>query len=1174
MKTHQKILIIVLMMSWVYASFGVNTITTNRLRMRITQHINPSIDINGFVSLGIPLIDSLNVKYGCCDFILVDDHSTAFGRELITFIYSENVIDDNVVSVFRTKCSGLYDFLCAQYQPTPSDPGDYLISNGLNHQQDVLGKIYDDNDSKKYWGVYNSFNYKYQTPSGYVSEWILQDQLNRLDDFVNWGIEDISNQEYGTMLEYGTPNQLYLGTGYQFHGNIGLWQMAKEYNNTLSAWEYTKGKTKEGLSIIALLYDITGFCSNHPDLTGVSLPYLPLPAHDTDHTSHAGHGTKCIGAMAARSEAYSQNGVFDILSSAGVAPEIQVVGLKRLEHFWSIRNALIANGDYSRVKVLSSSITGMDCYDPEMQQMISDGIVPVMARGYNIPNPNYGVYADSPDHLVVGDYMPDYSVKTFFQGNDAHFNAGDAYKASINAPGYIWTTSFNPASPLPDYISQFSYDDPILCFGTNTSIATPQVAGIVALVCAMYPWMTTSEVKRQILCGAHHLQDIVSNSNPLVPSCPPSNFGAGAVNAMSSLFLHGSFTRNFVFSNEINNTTLIGRGFTLNNSSMTVANGILRIEKDANVLLNNSMLVLGDNVTVLFEKGAKLDLCPNSSLVVGNNVTFRTENNDTCRGILLFGNNNQSITFNNSVFINVPIETTNTEVSYNGCTFTRSDMLHSNEPLSINYSSFEFSGLQAIQTIPNPDDLCWIRNTEVSNSSLAGIQITGYSKVKIQNNNIHHNFSGIELYECSGGMVTDNEVSYNGNGLLLYHSNVDITGHNKLTYNYSTSGHGDSRGGYGIDARHLTSWNLIGQNTYPIQIIHDNQREQVLMQSNSIPSSMYYNQVYSSNHDRPYLRLWDTIIGSSRMINISNNNWSSDFIPSRDLSPEPAFTYLPMWEPGIPLQVLEDEAFLLFEEAMSATDNMEYVVAEQKLKQIIAEYPETKVCIDATKQLLVLTEKYNQNYDALELYYTTYPTLRNDPILIKMADYLANFCRMKSENYSEAIQFFEDLILNPPSLPDSLFAVIDAGYAYLLMEQNSDKSSYAGDLKWLKPGSVTAYLNSRNALINNRQLVSSQYNQSTPDITDPIRISNYPNPFNPSTTISFYLPESGEVVLEVFNIKGQRVKTLLNEKKETGSHDYVWNGTDQNGRIVSSGVYFYKISIGTKSIVSKMLLMK
>jgi len=337
----------------------------------------------------------------------------------------------------------------------------------------------------------------------------------------------------------------------------------------------------------------------------------------------------------------------------------------------------------------------------------------------------------------------------------------------------------------------------------------------------------------------------------------------------------------------------------------------------------------------------------------------------------------------------------------------------------------------------------------------------------------------------------------------------------------ANSGYGDDRGGYGIDVRHFSSWSLIGETNQPIQVVCENQREEILMQSNSIPTSMYYNQLYSSNHDKPYLRMWDTYWGTSGGINISNNNWSNDFEPSRDLSPEPVFTYLPIWEPGIPLQEFEDAAVILFEEAMAAAENLDYIVAEQKLKLIIELYPETKTCIDATKELLILVEKYNQNYEALELYYTTYPTLRNDPILTKISDYLANFCKMKAEEYPEAIQFFEDMILNPPSLPDSIFAVIDAGYAYLLMAQNSDKSSYTGELKWLKPSSISAYLNSRNYLINNRLSATTEINQQSPNVSEGFTTKNYPNPCNPFTTIEFNLPEPGDIHLVIYNIKGQ-----------------------------------------------------
>ena len=210
MKTIQTVLIMFLMISWAISSPATSSQTTNRLRMRFTQHIDPTISPDGCVLLGIPVIDSLNTKYRCCDYVLVDDHSTLFGRDLVTFIYAENVINENVVSEYSTKCSGLYDFLCPGFQPTLSDPGDYLISNALNHPQDVLGKIYDDNDSKKNWGDYDTFNYKNRTPSGYISNWIFHSQWDDLDSFINWGADDVPDVEYGIMQEYNTLNQLYL----------------------------------------------------------------------------------------------------------------------------------------------------------------------------------------------------------------------------------------------------------------------------------------------------------------------------------------------------------------------------------------------------------------------------------------------------------------------------------------------------------------------------------------------------------------------------------------------------------------------------------------------------------------------------------------------------------------------------------------------------------------------------------------------------------------------------------------------------------------------------------------------------------------------------------------------------------------------------------------------------
>lgn len=70
---------------------------------------------------------------------------------------------------------------------------------------------------------------------------------------------------------------------------------------------------------------------------------------------------------------------------------------------------------------------------------------------------------------------------------------------------------------------------------------------------------------------------------------------------------------------------------------------------------------------------------------------------------------------------------------------------------------------------------------------------------------------------------------------------------------------------------------------------------------------------------------------------------------------------------------------------------------------------------------------------------------------------------------------------------------------------------------------------------------------------------NFPNPFNPSTTIKFVLPQTGKVTLQVFNEFGQFVRTLVNGEMNEGTHDVHWDGRDQAGAVAASGIYFYKL---------------
>jgi len=104
-------------------------------------------------------------------------------------------------------------------------------------------------------------------------------------------------------------------------------------------------------------------------------------------------------------------------------------------------------------------------------------------------------------------------------------------------------------------------------------------------------------------------------------------------------------------------------------------------------------------------------------------------------------------------------------------------------------------------------------------------------------------------------------------------------------------------------------------------------------------------------------------------------------------------------------------------------------------------------------------------------------------------------------------------------------------------------------------------------------MASSNADNSSPAVLSAL-YPNYPNPFNPSTTISFSLANPQFASLKIYNLKGQVVKTLLNSDLDKGNHKAVWNGTDDSGQKVGSGIYLYRLEAGDYRQSHKMVLMK
>ncbi len=105
-------------------------------------------------------------------------------------------------------------------------------------------------------------------------------------------------------------------------------------------------------------------------------------------------------------------------------------------------------------------------------------------------------------------------------------------------------------------------------------------------------------------------------------------------------------------------------------------------------------------------------------------------------------------------------------------------------------------------------------------------------------------------------------------------------------------------------------------------------------------------------------------------------------------------------------------------------------------------------------------------------------------------------------------------------------------------------------------------------------LTASSIDDETSVPATPDLYQNYPNPFNPTTTIGFEITETQKVILQIFNIEGRLIKTLVDNQLFAGRHEFSWNGLDNQARAVASGVYYYVVKSGDYQSAKRMVLMR
>ena len=293
--------------------------------------------------------------------------------------------------------------------------------------------------------------------------------------------------------------------------------------------------------------------------------------------------------------------------------------------------------------------------------------------------------------------------------------------------------------------------------------------------------------------------------------------------------------------------------------------------------------------------------------------------------------------------------------------------------------------------------------------------------------------------------------------------------------------------------------------------------------------------------------------------------------------PRGELKYIPLWDLDEAGEVFKGPDQILYELALYNFEHEYFSLAELHYKNLISNYPGSDYVKLAANDLLALNNYLENHYHELQDYYQTEPNLYFDEEITKLSDYLANYCNIKIGDYDTAIDWYEEIIEFPPSVQDSIYAVIDIGYIYLLMDEGRDE--YIGRFPHLRPNSRDEFDIYREILI--KELLKIETIEEEDDEEEDTSISsvtlyqNFPNPFNPTTSISFSIPNDCKVSLSIYNIKGQKVKTLVNEEREKGFHKLVWDGKDTFGKEVSSGVYMYKLDVdGKTKAVKKCLLLK
>lgn len=276
------------------------------------------------------------------------------------------------------------------------------------------------------------------------------------------------------------------------------------------------------------------------------------------------------------------------------------------------------------------------------------------------------------------------------------------------------------------------------------------------------------------------------------------------------------------------------------------------------------------------------------------------------------------------------------------------------------------------------------------------------------------------------------------------------------------------------------------------------------------------------------------------------------------------------------LSTTNGSAEILLETAEIDFANGNYSGAQVILYELLDLYLDSPQAVSAVYYLFHIEVLTTGDYADLRDYLDTLDVEEGTKLAIVIEKVKAKTL-IKDGDYLAAIDILENIIINC-NMPDEVVAaMIDQGYAYLELSESEERSS--PERCTIRTATLDEYQTKVEELLTKFSFYPDEEKMkdninSIPVIGKILAHCNYPNPFNPVTTIAFNISSESDVSITIYNMKGQKVKQLLNEELGAGQHTIDWNGKDENNKSVASGIYFYKIATSKDSDMRKMLLLK